>query len=105
MFLASSIVESLKKSKTLSINGLDLVTCPVESCIIKPEECSKGHKESCEKKIDIVYEHDGLKKLVVLIFHYQLKGSGTEGFIRKQDLSLNVLIDRKIIEKASLKSA
>jgi len=102
VFLASSVVESLKQNRTLSINGLELVVCPVESCITGPEECSKGHKEACEKKINIVYEHDGHNKVAVLIFHYQLRGSGSEGFIRKKDLALNVLIDREIINRDSL---
>lgn len=102
MFLASSIVKSLKENQTLSIFGLELVTCPVESCITIPEECSKGQKESCEKKVDIVYEHDGHNKVVVLIFRYQLKGSGREGFIKKEDLALKVLLNRGIINKNNL---
>jgi hypothetical protein len=102
VFLASSVVQSLKENQTLSINGLELVACPVESCITKPEECSKGQKESCEKKIDIVYQHDGHNKVVVLIFHYQLRGHSREGFIRKNDLSLNILIKREIINTKNL---
>ena len=100
--MASSVISSLKENTALAVYGLDLVACPVQSCITKPEECSKGHKESCEKKVEIVYEHDGHNKLVVLIFYYQLKGYGREGFIRKEDLALKILLKRGIISKETL---
>jgi len=105
MFLASSIVESLRVNTSLSINGLEMVICPIESCITDPKNCSKGHKETCEKSINIVYEHDGHNKVAILIFHYQLRGSNDEGYIRKEDLALNLLIDRGIVDRALLIAA
>jgi len=97
MHLASAVVESIKKNSKLNAFGLDLVACPVQSCINSPEECSKGQAESCEKKIDIVYEHEGKYKVIVLIFRYQLNGSGREGFIREDDFALRTLIKRGVI--------
>jgi hypothetical protein len=102
MYLASSVVRSLNNNKFLSITGLGMVTCPVVSCVARPEECSKGQKQLCTKKIDIVYEHDGHNKVVFLVFYYQLKGHIKEGFIRKDDLALNILLKREIIKKKAL---
>jgi len=103
VFLASSVVESLKKNKNLTTYGLDLVVCPVKSCNVNPDNCDKGRNESCVKKVDIVYEHNGHNKLIVLLFRYQLKGYDKEGFIKIEDLALNVLLERGIILKEDLK--
>jgi hypothetical protein len=102
VFLASSIVNSLKNNKGIIVYGLDLIICPVKSCIAEPSECSKGQNESCVKKVDIVYEHDGHNKVTILLFHYQLKGYNREGYIKADDLSLKILIDRGIINKKDL---
>jgi len=98
--LASTVVNSIRGNNTLVVFGLDLVACPVQSCVNIPEECSKGQAESCEKKVDIVYEHDGHNKVAQLIFRYQLNGTGREGFIREDDFSLRTLIRRGIIALA-----
>ena len=100
--MASSIAKSLKEKNDIDVFSLDLVACPIVSCITKPENCSKGKNQTCVKKIDVVYEHNSHKKLVVLILRYQLNGSSAEGFIKKDDLSLNILIKRGIINKATL---
>ena len=102
MYLASSVVNALKEDKSLSITGLEMVTCPTESCVISPEECSKGQAQTCAKKIDIVYEHNGHKKLAVLIFRYQVSNHAREGFIRKEDLALRKLLKREIISRENL---
>jgi hypothetical protein len=102
VFLASSVVKSLKENKTLTIYGLDMVTCPVDSCFTKPGECSKGQTESFVKKIDVVYEHGGHNKVVVLVFRYQLKHYEREGFIKAEDLALNFLIKREIVNRKYL---
>jgi len=104
VYIASSVVKSLRETKGLSITGLDYVVCPVESCITVPEVCGKGHNQACEKRIDIVYEHDGHNKLVALVFHYQLKNSPKEGFIKKTDAALKILLKRKIINHEALVS-
>ena len=105
MYLASSLVKSLKENKALTVFNLDMVACPVQSCVNKPEECSKGQRESCEKRVEILYEHEGQKKLVNLIFRYQLKGRGREGFIRSKDLALNMLLKRGILDRDTLTTA
>ena len=105
MYLASSVARALQENNTLALYNLDLVACPVQSCITKPEDCSKGHKESCEKKVDVVYEHDGHNKAALLIFRYQLKGYAREGFIKKDDLALKILIKRGIVSRETLVSA
>jgi hypothetical protein len=105
MYLASSVVNALKQKSGLMIFNLDLVACPVESCITKPEHCSKGQNKSCVKKIDIVYEHDNHNKVATLFFYYQLNGKGTEGFVRKEDLAFKVLLKRGIINSDALAAA
>ena len=102
MYSASSIVRALRENNNITAFHLDLVICPVESCITNPGQCSKGQNQSCEKKVDIVYEHDNHNKVTVLIFRYQLNGSGTEGFIREDDFSLKVLIKREVISIQNL---
>jgi len=97
VYFASAVINSIRGNNALAVFGLDLAACPVQSCVNAPEECSKGQAESCEKKVEIVYEHDGHNKLVQLVFRYQLNGSGREGFIREDDFSLRTLIKRRII--------
>jgi hypothetical protein len=97
VYLASSVVKSLREAKGLSVTCLDFVFCPVDSCITVPEACGKGFSQACEKRVDVVYEHDGHNKLVVLSFRCQLRNSPREGFIDKSDFALNVLLKRKII--------
>ena len=104
MYLASSVVKALQENKDLSIIGLDKVVCPAGSCVNEPETCSQGQQETCVKKIEIVYEHDGLNKVVVLVFRYMLKGHQREGYISEDDLALKILFDRKIIDKGALKA-
>jgi len=105
MFPASTIVKSLTNNKTLSTYDLDLVACPVKSCTEKPDRCAKGQDELCVKRVDVIYEYKGCKNMVTLIFHYQLKGYKYEGFIQTEDLALNVLIKRGVINKKDLKEA
>ena len=105
MYLASSVVNSLLKMKDITTFYIDLVACPVESCITKPEHCSKGQSQTCVKKVDVVFEHDNHNKVVVLIFRYQLNGSGTEGFIRKEDLALKFLLEKGLINRDTLIAA
>ena len=102
MYSASSVVKTLKKNNAINTFYLDSVACPVESCITKPEQCSKGKIQSCTKKVDVIYDHDNHNKVVVLIFRYQLNGFGTEGFIRKDDFSLKVLLKRGVISLENL---
>jgi len=97
VYLASAVVNSIRENNALNVFGLDLVSCPVQSCVNIPEECSKGQTESCQKKVEIVYEHEGHNKVALLIFRYQLNGTGREGFIREDDFSLRTLIRRGII--------
>ena len=102
MYLASSVVRALKENKDLSIVGLDKVVCPAVSCVTEPGTCSQGQQETCVKKVEIIYEHDGLNKIVVLVFRYQLKGHQREGYISEDDLALKILFDRRIIDKEAL---
>lgn len=97
MYEASLIVRALRENATLSITGLEMVTCPVESCSIPPERCGKGREQSCKKRVGVVYEHDGHNKAVNLIFYYQHKEIPREGFIKKNDLALGILRKRGVI--------
>jgi len=98
MYTASSIVEALKKNKNLSITGLEMVACPIKSCIVAPEKCGKGQKQTCKKQVNIIYEHDGHNKMVELIFYYHHKEITREGFIKKSDFALGILLSRGIIK-------
>jgi hypothetical protein len=102
VFLASSVIAALRNNQTLKISGLNLVICPIESCTTTPDTCEKGRNATCEKKIDVIYEHNGHNKLVFLRFYYQLKNYDREGFIGTTDRALNVLLKRDIIHRANL---
>jgi hypothetical protein len=97
VYLASSVVTALKENRTLSISGLEMITCPVKSCVVIPERCTKGQTQLCKKKIDVVYEHEGHNKVAVLVFYYQHRTIAREGFIKKNDLALGILLKRNII--------
>jgi len=102
VFLASSVVASLRNNQALEIIDLDLVACPVESCTTAPNACEKGRNGACEKNVYISYEHDRHNKAVLLRLYYQLRGYDREGFIKSTDRGLNVLINRGIILRANL---
>ena len=104
MYLASSIVKALRKNKDLFTIGLEKVACPSGACIDQPETCSKGQQGACVRKAEIVYEHDGLNKVVVLVFHFQMQGHKREGYISEDDLALKLLFDRGILDKDDLTS-
>jgi len=102
VYLASSVVRALRENETLTIFGLDMITCPVHSCVAEPESCSRGQNESCKKKVEILYEYEGFKKFTHLIFRYQLNGHIGEGFVRNKDLAVKMLIKRGILNKENL---
>ena len=97
MHRASSVVAALRENKGLSITGLEMVTCPVRSCVAAPDRCTKGQIQSCKKKVDIVYEHKGHNKVAVLYFYFQHKDIPREGYIKNGDLALKILLERNII--------
>jgi hypothetical protein len=104
MYRASSVVSILKDNKDIVIYGVDLVSCPIESCYVKPIDCSKGQDKICEKKVELLYSHDNHNKVAILIFRYKLSNIDNDGFIKKNDTTLNMLLKRNIITADSLVS-
>jgi len=92
MILASIIIAALRRNSELTIFDLDMITCPTTSCVATPERCSKGQKQICKKKIDVVYEYNGHNNVAVIVFYYQHPNIPQEGFVRKDDLTLNKLL-------------
>ena len=97
MFPASSVVAAIQRNTNLSVTGLDSVTCPTIFCVSAPETCSRGQQQTCKKKIDVVYEHEGHNKVVIISFYYQHSNIPREGYVKENDIALNILINRGII--------
>jgi len=98
VYRASTVVEALRNNETLSVTGLDTVICPADYCGVVPERCDMGLKQSCKKQVAVGYEHDGHNKEVRLVFYFQHKEITREGFIKKNDLALGILLKRNIIK-------
>jgi hypothetical protein len=103
MYRASSIIKAIRESPSITIEeGLDLVVCPARACFVAPKECSKGRSQICEQPVRIRYRHDNHNKVAILIFIFMISETDQEGFIRKADSSLNLLLKRDIIAKSAL---
>jgi hypothetical protein len=103
MYRASSIIKAIRESSSITIKeGLDLVVCPARACFVAPKECSKGRSQICEQPVRILYKHENHNKLVTLVFIFMISETDQEGFIRKADTSLNLLLKRNIIAKSVL---
>jgi len=106
MFSAKSIIAALKANTELLCEGIDTLGCPSpiprDNCTSNPDSCNLGRDQKCKQSISI---HKDLKKLAVLHFKYMVSPQNHDGFIRKDDMALNHLIDHKFIDATLLISA
>jgi hypothetical protein len=97
VFLASLVVAAIRRNESLSVTGLDSITCPIVSCVSAPEMCSKGQQQICKKSVIITCEHNGHNKVATIFFYYQHSNIPREGYVKENDLGLKFLISRGII--------
>jgi hypothetical protein len=104
MYSATSIINALRLNTDLTVEGIEDTGCPLpktkELCSKDEDNCEKGNNQDCKQPI-IVYKQ--YKKLTVLTFMYKVSKSNRNGFIRKDDSTLKLLINRNDIDKSLLK--
>jgi hypothetical protein len=106
MYRASHLVKLLSKNNPniQKIEGIKYIKCPVDvTCRSSPEKCNKGKNRKCNKSITIFYTFCGLTGMVPPIyFVFMISSDDHDGFISKNDSSLELLFSRNIINQSEL---
>jgi hypothetical protein len=105
LYTAQSIIEALKDANELLCDGIDSLGCPSplphDGCKGVPANCDRCKSKLCKQPVSV---HQNYKKLIVLNFRFMISITDYNGFIRKDDSSLNMLISRKLIDAGTLKA-
>jgi hypothetical protein len=96
-----SVIGALKSVEGIVLENDNELGCPLadNSCLENPDDCEKGNNQSCKQSITVRKDY---KKLVVLSFRFKISPDNRNGFIRKDDSSLALLIKHKHINKSLL---
>jgi hypothetical protein len=112
-YSAESVIAELKANDALECEGIDDLSCPSsvpssftheKTCPGDPSACDDCTNQLCSQRI-IVREYSGKKitKLGVLFFLFFFANSPHGGRVPVMDSPLELLIQRKLIDKAKLK--
>jgi hypothetical protein len=104
MYSVESVINALKSNTALTVEDADNRGCPLSEsdCPENLDNCEKGNNQNCKQPITI---YTNYQKLGILVFRYKISKNNRDGFIRKDDSSLERLIRHKYINMQLLKPA
>jgi hypothetical protein len=100
MYSVTSVIDALRSNSNLILEDIEIIGCPsqrITDCI--PNNCEKGKHQSCKQPITIYNEY---QKLIVLTFRFFVSENNHAGFVRKDDSSLQRLINHNFVNKSLL---
>jgi hypothetical protein len=104
MYSAKSIANALKANNKLLFEGIDELGCPSpvphENCLGVPKKCNSCLRQLCKQRVTI---YDSYRKLAILNFKFMVSLQNQDGFIRKDDSTLLLLIKREDLDETLLR--
>ena len=103
MYSAESIVAALKANKELSFEGIDAIGCPSRhvGCGGVSDKCDICLNQRCKQPVAVFQD---LHKMSVLNFRFMVSTRNHGGFIRKDDSTLERLLNHNLIDKTMLRT-